>query len=425
MSNNNEENIIIIGGGFGGLYAARELLKSGNKYKIILIDKRNFHLFQPLLYQIASAQLSPEDISYPIREIFAKKKNILVLKDEVKSIDLENKFITVGCGKLEYSKLIISTGVKPDYFGNSQWEKYSPPLKTLEDALTIRRRVLNVFERAESEMLVPCDEIPLNFVIIGGGPTGVELAGALAELRKYSLKNEFRKINPERAKIYLLEAGKTVLSNFPEKLNSKAKEFLEKLEVTVRNNCFVTSVQDGKVEFKFEDNIETIESEVIIWTAGVKAFYSNNLLSSNEISTDRKGRIEVTENLTIPNYKDVYVIGDTAKVLGEKYEHLPGTAPVAIQQGIYAAKHIKNNNISGFTFKNKGDLAVIGRNAAIANLGFIKLSGFIAWFIWVFVHIGYLIGFKNRILVMIKWGWNYVFRKQTSRIIYHIKNIKT
>ena len=421
--NNIEENIIIVGAGFGGLYAAKELLKSTNRFKVILIDKRNFHLFQPLLYQVATAQLSPEDISYPVREIFKNNANITILKDEVKSIDLDNKFINVECGKINYSKLIISTGVAPDYFGNFEWEKIVPPLKTLEDALVIRRKILNVFERAESEMLHPVEKIPLNFVIIGGGPTGVELAGALAELRKYSLKNEFRKINPERAKIYLIEAGNRILSNFPNKLNEKAKEFLEKLEVTVKTDCLVTSVHDGIVELKKNGELQTIESNVVIWTAGVKAYYGNNIIGLKGINLDKKGRIEVTENLTIPNYKDVYVIGDISKLVATNNINLPGTAPVAIQQGTYAAKHIKNNgSISDFKYRDKGNLAVIGRNAAIADFGFIKLSGFFAWIIWVFVHIGYLIGFNNRLLVMIKWGWNYFFKKQTSRIIYRSNN---
>ena len=220
------KHIIIVGGGFGGLYAIKELLKGSTNFKITLIDKRNFHLFQPLLYQVATAQLSPEDIAYPIREIFKKNKNVTVLKEYVKSVDLDNKFITVECGKLYYDKLIISVGVIPDYFGNNKFKKKAPPLKTLEDALKIRRKTLNVFERAESEMLHPCDENPLNFVIIGGGPTGIELSGALAELSKYTLKNEFRSIKPERAKIYLVEAGKTILPGFSEELINSAEKSL-------------------------------------------------------------------------------------------------------------------------------------------------------------------------------------------------------
>jgi len=419
----NRKHIIIIGAGFGGLYSAKELLMGSNNYKITIIDTRNFHLFQPLLYQVATAQLSPEDIAYPIRAIFEGNKNITVLKEKVSSVELDNKCIEVECGKLYYDKLIISVGVTPDYFGNDNWRKIAPSLKTLEDALKIRRRILNVFERAESEMLHPCEENPLNFVIIGGGPTGIELSGALAELSKYTLKNEFRRIKPERAKIYLIEAGKNILPGFPDKLINAAEKSLEKLDVTIKTNSLVTSIEQDRVEIKTNGSSGFIESKVVLWAAGVKAHFGNSILSSNEdVEFDKKGRVLVNEDLTISNFKDAYVIGDFASIADENNKQLPGTAPVAMQQGIYVGKNIKGKSSSKFTYFNKGSLAVIGRNAAVADFGSFQISGFFAWVVWVFVHIGYLVGFNNRILVLIKWAWNYFIKKSTARIIYRSNN---
>jgi len=421
--NTEKKHIIIIGAGFGGLYAAKELLKGGKKFKITIIDTRNFHLFQPLLYQVATVQLSPEDIAYPIREIFKRRKNVTILKEKISAVDLDNKFVKVECGNLYYDKLIISVGVVPDYFGNNNWIKYSPPLKTLEDALKIRRKILNVFERAESEMLHPCDENPLNFVIIGGGPTGIELSGALAELSKYTLKNEFRKIKPERAKIYLVEAGKNILPGFPQKLIAAAEKSLTKLGVTIKTNSLVTNIQKNEVEIKINDSSEFIESKVVLWAAGVRASFNNNILTINKnVEFDRKGRVLVSKNLTIPNYDDVYVIGDFSSLVDENNKQLPGTAPVAMQQGIYVAKHIKQKAPAHFKYFNKGSLAVIGRNAAVADFGKFQISGFFAWLVWVFVHIGYLVGFNNRLLVLIKWAWNYFIKKSTARIIYRNSN---
>ncbi len=417
-----EKHIIIFGAGFGGLYSAKELLRGNSDMRITIIDTRNFHLFQPLLYQVATAQLAPEDIAYPIRSIFANYKNVTVLKDKVSSINLDTKCVYVDCGKLNYDKLIISVGVAPEYFGNENWRSVAPPLKTLEDALKIRRKILNVFERAEAEMLHPCDENPLNFVIIGGGPTGIELAGALAELSRYTLKNEFRRINPERAKIYLVEAGESILAGFPEKLQSAAKKALEKLGVTIKESSRVVNIDSRSVEISSEGQLEKITSKVVLWAAGVKANFANNINAENKVEFDGKGRIIVEHNLTIPNYNDVYVIGDFANTTKISEKPLPGTAPVAMQQGTYVAKQIKGKSAKSFTYFNKGSLVVIGRNKAVADFGKFQISGFVAWLLWVVVHIGYLIGFKNRILVLIKWAWSYFIRKSTSRIIYRSNN---
>ncbi len=417
------KHVIIIGAGFGGLYAAKKLLREGNNLKITIIDQRNYHLFQPLLYQVATAQLSPEDIAYPIREIFGKRKNITILKESVKFINLDKKLVNVKCGDLKYDKLIVSIGVTPDYFGKDEWRKYSPPLKTIENALEIRKRILDVFENAESESLHPCEQSKLNFVIIGGGPTGIELAGALAELSRYSLKNEFRKINPERAKIFLVEAGPAILPGFPEKLINNAVKSLGKLGVSIKTNSLVTNIQDNGIQIKSSEGVEFIESSVALWAAGVRAKIPDNFfITDKKIIFDKKGRVKVSGNLTIPNHRDVYVIGDFASFVDENNKPLPGTAPVAMQQGIFAAKHILQKTSGSFKYRNKGSLAVIGRNAAVADFGKLQFGGFFAWVLWVFVHIGYLIGFNNKLLVMIKWAWNYLIRKSTARIIYFTKN---
>ncbi len=420
--NKTGKRVIIVGAGFGGLYAAKNLLKLDGNINITLIDKKNYHLFQPLLYQVATAQLSPEDIAYPVREIFKNVSNITVLKENVNSIDLDKKIVYLECGELHYDKLIISVGVKPDYFGNDRWLQYAPSLKTLEDALLIRRKILNVFERAESEKLHPCEPTPLNFVIIGGGPTGIELAGALAELSKYSLKNEFRNINPERAKIYIIEAGKNILPGFSENLIESAEKSLRKLGVIVKTNSLVTEIENTKLTIKSDGVEEYLESKVILWAAGVNAKFTNQLISSAEnIEYDNKGRVKVNNDLTIPGYADVYAIGDFATLTDENGKPLPGTAPVAIQHGIYVAKHITEKINSPFKYNDKGSLAVIGRNAAVAKFKNFEFGGFLAWILWVFVHIGYLIGFNNKLLVLIKWAWNYLIRKSTARIIYKLK----
>ncbi len=416
------KRIIIVGAGFGGLYAAKYLLKTGDNIHITLIDKKNYHLFQPLLYQVATAHLSPEDIAYPIREIFKNVNNITVLKETVSLIDLDKKVVHVECGILHYDKLIIAVGVKPDYFGNDKWAEYAPSLKTLEDALLIRRKILNVFERAESEKLHPCEPAPLNFVIIGGGPTGIELAGTLAELSKYSLKNEFRNITPERAKIYIVEAGKNILPGFSKNITEKAEISLRKLGVVIKANSLVTGIEDTRLTIKSNGAEEYIESNVILWAAGVNAKFINpKIFSSKKIEYDNKRRIKVANNLSIPGYADVYVIGDYASLLDSNGKQLPGTAPVAIQQGIFAAKHITKKINSPFKYNDKGSLAVIGRNAAVAKFKRLEFGGFLAWIIWVFVHISYLIGFNNKLLVLIKWAWNYIVRKSTARIIYKLK----
>ncbi|MFW8599964.1 NAD(P)/FAD-dependent oxidoreductase [Desulfobacterota bacterium M19] len=418
MNEDKAQHIIIIGAGFGGLYAAKQLLKGRNNFKITIIDARNFHLFQPLLYQVATAQLSPEDIAYPIRAIFKRYPNITVLKERVSSVNLNNKFVTVEGGELFYDKLIVSIGVIPDYFGNDSWEEKAPPLKNLEDALNIRKKILTAFEKAESEILHPGDEYPLNFVIIGGGPTGIELSGALAELSVYALKNEFRKINPERSKIYLLEAGKNILPGFSDKLIKSAKKSLEQLGIIIKTNSMVTNIKTNGVEIISNGSSKFIQSKVVIWAAGVKANFKNGILSTdNNVKFDKKGRVLINKDLTVANFKDVYVIGDFGSLMDDKGRPLPATAPVAMQQGVFAARHIMGKSSAQFKYFNKGSLAVIGRNAAVADFGSLQISGFFAWVLWAFVHIGYLIGHRNKFIIMVKWAWNYFTRKPSARII--------
>ncbi len=421
MNKDEAQHIIIIGAGFGGLYAAKKLLKGGSSLNITIIDIRNFHLFQPLLYQVATAQLSPEDIAYPIRAIFARHKNITILKERVNSVDLNNKFVTVASGRLRYDKLIISVGVVPDYFGNDSWREYAPPLKSLEDALGIRKKILTVFEKAEAAMQHQDDESPLNFVIIGGGPTGIELSGALAELSSHTLKNEFRKIAPERSRIYLLEAGTNILSGFPDKLIRAAEKSLDKLGITIKTNARVTDIGADGVEISTNGSSEFIASKVVLWAAGVKANFSNNVLATDAgVAFDRKGRVLINKDLTVANFRDAYVIGDFASLPDAKGKPLPGTAPVAMQQGIFVARHIMGKAPAQFSYFNKGSLAVIGRNAAVADFGSLQVSGFFAWILWAFVHIGYLIGHRNKFIIMVKWALNYFTRKPSARIILHV-----
>ncbi len=416
-------HIVVVGAGFGGLYAAKELAKSNLPIKITLIDARNFHLFQPLLYQVATGQLSPEDIAYPTRAIFSENKNITVIKAKVQSVDLDKKEIMFNNSTISYDKLILSTGVKPHFFGNDEWKKYAPGLKTIEDALAMRRCILDTFEKAETKLKQKKDKTPLNFIVIGGGPTGIELTGALAELSKIALKNDFRKIHPDRAKIYLIEAGKTILPGFPSKLINGGERSLGKLGVIVKTNSRVVNIENDFVEIESSEGRYSIQSTAVLWAAGITATISSDFLKGNgKILYDKTGRIIVNEFLTIDDYPDVFIIGDLANFSHQTEEPLPGTAPVAMQEGRYAARKIKaelrNQSISPFTYKNKGTLAVIGRNSAIADFGFIQLTGFLAWVLWVFVHIGYLVGFKNKIIVMTQWAWNYFGQKLTARIIY-------
>ncbi len=413
---------VIVGGGFGGLYAAKELGKDPN-VKVTLIDKRNFHLFQPLLYQVATGGLSPGDISSPLRAVLGRNKNTQVLMAEVKEIDPAGQTVTLPDGKISYDSLIIATGVSHHYFGNDHWSDDAPGLKTVEDALEMRRRIFLAFEAAEKETDPEKHKAWLTFVVVGAGPTGVELAGALAELAHTTLKNDFQTIDPTEAQIILLEGTDRVLPPYAPELSAKAEESLTNLGVTVRTKTLVTHIEDGVVTVRNGEKVEYIPSQTILWAAGIKASpMGKEIALRTGAELDRVGRVMVGPDLSLPNYPNIFVIGDLSNFSHQGDRPLPGVAPVAMQEGRYVANVIKrqvrgNNERSPFEYVDRGSLAVIGRNAAVVDLGFARFAGFPAWLTWVIVHIYFLIEFDNKLLVMLQWGWNYFTRKRGARLI--------
>lgn len=415
-----KHHVVIIGGGFGGLYAAKSLARS--PVKITVVDKRNFHLFQPLLYQVATGALSPGDISSPIRAVLRRSKNVSVIQAEVTDLDPAARKISLRDGELSYDTLIVATGVHHHYFGREDWERWAPGLKTIEDALGIRAKVLEAFEKAEREPDPARQKEWLTFVIVGGGPTGVELAGALGEMANYTLKRDFRRIHPEHSKIILVEHHERLLPTFPEKLSREAGSALRRLGVTVRNKTKVTEIGDGTITLSLDGKTEELRARTVLWAAGVKASSMGRVLGEKTgAQLDRVGRVTVEPDLSLKSYPNIFAIGDLAYFPHQTGEALPGTAPVAIQQGRYVAKLI-NARLSGkslkpFQYHNRGDLAVIGRNAAVADFGRVRFGGFMAWLIWVFIHIANLIEFDNKLLVMVQWAVHYFTRKRGARLI--------
>lgn len=412
--------VVIVGGGFGGLYAAKELGRA--PVQVTLIDKRNFHLFQPLLYQVATGTLSPADISSPLRGILSNHKNTQVLLDEVTDIDPSQQKVMLRGSELEYDTLIVATGVSHHYFGNDHWKPTAPGLKTVEDALEMRRRIFMAFEAAEKETDPNKRKAWLTFVIVGGGPTGVELAGAIAELAYKTLKQDFRTINTTEAQILLLEGMDRILPPYPPELSQKAAESLSQLGVTIRTKTLVTNIENNVVTAKQGEAVEEIPAQTILWAAGVKASAMGKVLEQRTGATlDRVGRVIVEPNLSIAGHPNIYVIGDLAHYAHSDKTPLPGVAPVAIQQGQYVARLIRERlngqSLPAFQYADAGSLAVIGQNKAVANLGHLKLSGPLAWFIWIFAHIYYLIEFDNKLIVMLQWGWNYFTRNRGARLI--------
>ena len=407
-----KKNVVIVGGGFGGLSAAQELKNS--PFEITIIDKTNHHLFQPLLYQVATAALSPADIAMPIRAIFTANKNIQVKMDEVWSIDIENKFVEISNSKFSFDYLILATGTRHSYFGKPEWEKIAPGLKTLNDALVIREKILLSLEEAEKLNDKPGIDKYLTFVIIGGGPTGVELAGAIAEIAKQTMIKDFRNINAEKTKVILIEGSSRILSSYPESLSKKAKIDLEKFGVEVILNQIVQEI--GSDYVRIADKI--IETKNIIWAAGNEA---PSLLKSLHTKMDKAGRVLVNQDCSIHNHENIFVIGDAASFLDKRGNLLPGVAPVAIQQGKYVAKIILEEKKSAmrvpFTYIDKGNLATIGKAKAIAEIRGLKFSGLFAWLTWSFVHILFLIGYRNRVRVMAEWIWNYITKQHGIRLI--------
>ncbi len=424
MTSHNLHKVVIVGAGFGGLYAARKL--SNKKVQVTVIDKRNFHLFQPLLYQVATGGLSPGDIASPIRAIFKDAPNVRVIKAALEKILPEEKTVIAGGKEVPFDTLVIATGVSHHYFGNDHWEKDAPGLKTVEDALTIRQRILSAFENAELEEDPEKRKAWLRFVIVGGGPTGVELAGALSELAHSTMVRDFRNFSPGDTEIYLAEGTGRVLPPFPEKLSERAKRSLEKLRVKVLTESMVTGIDEDRVYLKNGEREDILQARTILWAAGVKAGpVSDIVYHATKAESDRAGRIKVKDDLTIDGFPDVMVIGDLAH-FETPQGPLPGVAPVAMQQGKYAAEKVVAQ-VSGkatkpFEFWNKGNLAVIGRKAAVADVNGLKFSGWFAWLIWIFVHIAYLIEFDNKIKVLFQWGWNFLTRKRGARLITQIES---
>ena len=411
--------VVIVGGGFGGLNAAKGLLRS--PVEITLVDRRNFHLFQPLLYQVATGGLTPADIAAPLRAMFGREKNVRVLRAEVSDLDLDRRELTLDGDHLTYDYLVLATGATHHYFGHDDWARWAPGLKTIEDATGIRARILDSFERAERERDPAKREALLTFVIVGGGPTGVELAGAIGELARETLAFDFRAIDPRSSRILLLEAADRLLLSYPPKLSARAAKALADLGVTVWTNVKVTSIEEGSVAIDRSGEADTLEAETVLWAAGVKASpLGEKLKARSQARVDRAGRILVEPDLSLQGHPEVFVVGDLAS-LHQDGQPLPGVAPVAIQQGRYVARAIEAR-IAGkpsppFRYQDRGSLAVIGRARAVALVWGRRFWGYPAWLLWLFVHLLYLVEFENRVIVAILWGWSYLTRNRRARII--------
>jgi NADH:ubiquinone reductase (H+-translocating) len=415
--------VIVLGGGFGGLSAVRRL-KRGAPVEVILIDRRNFHLFQPLMYQIATGSLSPGEIAAPLRGVLSRQKNAQVLLGEVSDIDPAAKKIQLLDGAtFDYDSLIVATGSQTSYYGNDSWREWAPSLKSVEEATAIRHKILYAFERAERAASHEESRAWLTFVIVGAGATGMELAGALAEIANETLKNDFRHINPQEARILLVEGGSRVLPSFPEDLSAKAEKLVSKLGVEVMKGVMVTNIDGNGVTFRRGDKTESLAAHTVLWAGGVETTtFGKKLAQRTHAETDRSGCIKVNSNLTIPNYPDIFIVGDLAHAVEKDGKPMPGVAQVAIQGGAYAAKTIKariqnKKTEAAFHYFNKGDMAVIGRAAAVANIFGFHLSGFIAWFTWLFVHLIYIVEFQNRVMVFIQWGFEYLTFSRGARLI--------
>ena len=414
-------HVVIVGGGFGGLYAAKSLKNA--PVRVTLIDKRNFHLFQPLLYQVATGTLSPADIASPLRVVLSKHKNTQVLLDKVVDIDPDAKKVYLEDREaLDYDALVVATGVSHHYFGNDQWQNDAPGLKTVEDALEMRRRIFMAFEAAEKESDPKKREALLTFVVVGGGPTGVELAGAIAEIAHQSVKDDFRDIDTTQAKVLLFEGMDRILPPYPEECSQEAQKSLEKLGVSVQTKTLVTNISNNCLTFRQGEETKTLAAHTILWAAGVKASFMGKVLADRAgAELDRAGRVIVEPDLSLKKHSDIFVIGDLANFSHQDDRPLPGVAPVAMKEGEYVAKLLAKRaigvKVEPFSYQDFGSMAVIGQNKAVVNLNFAKFSGFIAWIIWVFAHIYYLIEFDNKLIVMIQWAWNYITQGRGARLI--------
>jgi NADH dehydrogenase len=413
--------VVIVGGGFGGLKAAQGLRRA--PVEVTLVDRRNFHLFQPLLYQVATGGLSPANIASPLRSILRRQANARVLLGEVRGFDLEDRRVLLEEGDLAYDTLVVATGSRHHYFGRDHWEPLAPGLKTVEEATEIRRRVLRAYEAAERETEPGAVRALLTFVVAGAGPTGVELAGALAELARVTLRDDFRSIDPAGARILLVEGTDRVLPGFPEELSEKARASLERLGVEVRTGVLVGAIDPGRVALgRAAGGAEVVEARTVLWAAGVRASsLGAELASQAGARLDETGRVLVGLDLCLPGRPEVLVLGDLAHVAGEKGEPLPGLAPVAMQQGRYAsrliARRLRGRSCPPFRYRDHGTMATIGRRAAVADLGRLRFSGYPAWLLWLFIHLLYIVEFSNRLLVLLQWAWSYLTRNRSARLI--------
>ena len=414
VSEGKQRRVVIVGAGFGGLAAARALRNA--PVAVTVVDRRNHHLFQPLLYQVATAALNPADIAAPIRNVLRRQRNAEVILGDVAAIDLPARTVRLAEGDpLPFDFLVLATGATHSYFGHDAWAPLAPGLKSIEDALEIRRRILTAFERAERERDPEQQRALLTFVLVGGGPTGVELAGAISEIARSTLTHDFRHIHPESARVFLLEAAPRVLPGYVESLSAAARRQLERLGVAVRTGSPVTAIDAEGVTLG--DGVR-IASRTVLWGAGVAA---SPLARTLGAPLDRAGRVRVEADLSVPGHPEAFVVGDLAAVLRENGRPVPGLAPAALQEGRHAARNIRRA-LAGepalpFHYVDKGELATIGRAAAVADVRGIRFSGLVAWFTWLFVHIFFLIGFRNRVAVILQWAWSYLTFKRGARLI--------
>ena len=419
--------VVVIGGGFGGLYATRTLGGAGDLVDVTLIDRRNHHLFQPLLYQVATGALSPGEIAQPLRSIFRRQRNTTVLLGEAVALDATRREVRLSDGaSVPYDTLIVATGAHHSYFGHDDWAPYAPGLKTIDDATEMRRRILIAFEAAEREADADARHAWMTFVIVGAGPTGVELAGALGEIANDTLRADFRAIRPQDARIELVEALDRILPTYPPDRSASAQRQLERLGVTVRTRTRVVDVDDRRVRVETDTGPEEIPARTVLWAAGVLASsFGRRVAEATGADTDRSGRIIVGRDLTVPGHPEIFVIGDAAVQPWKRDRSVPGVAQGGIQAGTYAGRTIlrrlRGEPTPPFRFRDRGDVAVIGRLSGVTNIGWLgplgRQSGFVAWALWLGIHIVYLIGFANRIVVVVRWAWSFLTRGRSTRLI--------
>ena len=415
-----QHRVVILGGGFGGLGAAMKLKRA--PVEVTLVDRCNYHLFQPLLYQVATGTLSPANIASPLRNILKWHKNTRVLLAEATGIDAANRRVILSDGSIEYDTLVVSTGSSHQYFGHDEWEEFAPGLKTVEDATDMRRRILLAFETAERETDPEKLRAWMTFVIVGGGPTGAELAGALGEIANDTLRRDFRNIDPSKARIILVEGADRVLPVYPPQLSAAARKMIERLGVTVRTGAMVTDIRKESVTIREGDKTETIPTRTILWAAGVLGSPLGRIVAQETGATfDKAGRVNVEPDLTLPGHPEIFVIGDLARFTHQTGQPLPGVAQPAIQEGRYVAgaiaRRLRGEKSPPFHYFDKGNLATIGRGAAVADLNWLRLSGFSAWLLWIFIHLLYIVEFQNRLLVFVQWAWFYFTYDRSARLI--------